>query len=264
MSTTAFGEASELDSARMPRDTRDVRALMTRFANVLDRYTNTYMDAEIDPQAVIDPEAADAIVARGRLLRAIGELEPGITLGPLQAERQRWTRTGTFGDPTPAEAGPPDRDQFLLPQCRADDGGEVKPFGFGLYTSTVTAAGSDMWEMYLEAYRGSTLYPEPWHTWDLELDQGSLSVAEIVSARSWVDFVCAAWSRGRGGVVPDWAAAAERYDAVHVTLPAVAAAQGFRFATPHGSIAPVFWDVECTFWLRWRFAGARQVATGGP
>lgn len=61
---------------------------------------------------------------------------------------------------------------------------------------------------------------------------------------------------------PDWRAVAQRYDAVHMTLRAIAATQGLLFPTDEGQIAPTFWDVESTFWLRWCFRSVRQVATG--
>lgn len=62
---------------------------------------------------------------------------------------------------------------------------------------------------------------------------------------------------------PDWTNIAREYDAVHITLPAIAAAQGFHLETPKGVIPPAFWDVETTFWLRWCFAGARLVESAG-
>jgi hypothetical protein len=51
----------------------------------------------------------------------------------------------------------------------------------------------------------------------------------------------------------------QTFDAVHFTLPAIAAAQGFALMTGHGVIPPAYWDVETTFWIKWRLAGARMV-----
>jgi hypothetical protein len=86
-----------------------------------------------------------------------------------------------------------------------------------------------------------------------------IKVAEIVSATKWVEFVCAHARISDGLVYPDWVGIAREFDAIHVTLPAIAAAQGFHFHVPQGIIPPVFWDVETTFWLRWCFSGARLV-----
>jgi hypothetical protein len=55
---------------------------------------------------------------------------------------------------------------------------------------------------------------------------------------------------------PDWKAAAQELDAVHVTARAVVAIQGFRFPSATGFTAPAYWDVESTFWLRWAFKDA--------
>jgi hypothetical protein len=60
---------------------------------------------------------------------------------------------------------------------------------------------------------------------------------------------------------PDWSAVSRDVDAVHVTLPAIVAAQGFGLRTARGITAPAFWDVESTLWLRWRFASARLLET---
>jgi hypothetical protein len=39
---------------------------------------------------------------------------------------------------------------------------------------------------------------------------------------------------------------------VHVTLGAVAAAQGVRLRTRYGPTTRAFWDVESTLWMHWR------------
>jgi hypothetical protein len=257
------------DSTFGPADTSGLQDLMSRFASELSADTDAEMDMQIGTQVMTDPGAADAIVARSSLLRAIGALEPSITAGPLWADRQRWVHTGELGEPCTVDANPPDRRQFLPPQPRTDGRGEAKPFHLGLYTSTVTGAGWTMWESYLEPYYGqpgrdSMTYPPPWHSWDLELDGEPLAIAEVVSAKTWVDFVAEWHSQGRDGIVPDWAAVAEHYDAVHISASAVAAAQGLRFATELGTTAPAFWDVESTLWLRWRFSGARLVGIVDP
>ena len=136
-------------------------------------------------------------------------------------------------------------------------GAAVKPPRFGLYTSTVSAAGVSMWSVLL-GLDDAMMYPLPQYTWELEMDR-DVTVAEIRSATDWVDFVCAHACISGGLVYPDWVSIAEQWDAIHVTLPMIVAAQGFHLSTPRGVIPPAFWDVETTIWLRWCFSGARLV-----
>lgn len=60
-------------------------------------------------------------------------------------------------------------------------------------------------------------------------------------------------------IYPNWSAIAEDYDAVHLTAMAIAATQGVRISTAMGLIAPTYWDVESTFWLRWSFNAVSEV-----
>lgn len=217
------------------------------------------MDFEVGNGAMIDPAAADAIAATSCLLADIAEYEPSLTTGPLRSDRQLWTRTGRHVLPSEDTPAPPHEGRFIEPSFALDQKADVKPLGMGLYTSTATSAGCSLWRALLGPH-GSMLYPLPWYTWELEVDI-DIQVAEIVSAAEWVEFVCAHARVSDGMVYPDWVNIAREFDAVHVTLPAIAAAQGFYFATSQGVIPPAFWDVETTFWLKWCFSGARLVET---
>lgn len=250
---------TDLDTAPVRLGHEGICSLMLQFVDVIHLYTNTFMDGELGAEAHIDPEAADAIVAPSRLLAQIAEQEASLTGGPLRVDCQRWTRTGKFNESAIPARKPPTRNEFVKPAPRPGRYNDVTPFDLGLYTSTATAPGWSMWQAYLESYRGSMLYPEPWYTWELQPDGDEVAVAEIVSATTWVEFVCAHGHGDGVSLVPDWAEVARKFDAVHVTLPAIVAAQGFHFKTPGGLIPPEFWDVESTLWLRWRFSGARLV-----
>lgn len=155
------------------------------------------------------------------------------------------------------ESQAPREEAFIAPSSARDHKPDVKPFDLGLYTSTATFAGYSMWRV-LVGPDDSMLYPRPWYTWELELDR-DVKVAEILSATEWVEFVCARARISGGLVYPDWARIAREVDGIHVTLPVIAAAQGFHFNTAHGVIPPAFWDVETTFWVRWCFSGSRLV-----
>ena len=133
----------------------------------------------------------------------------------------------------------------------------VKPFGYGLFTSTAMSAGYGMWRLYLNEHR-SGIFPLPWYTWRLGFP-ATVKVLTIGDAQAWVSLLSRFPRVHDGQVYPDWGAAASQYDGVQLTFPAVLAAQGVRFLTPSGPSAPGFWDVESTFWLRWRVSSAALV-----
>jgi hypothetical protein len=240
-----------------------VCGLLTHFVHVLEGYTDTFMEYECD-EAIIDPEIADDLVAECRLLRAIEVHEPSLVRGPLLRHRQDWTCMGGGRRPSVSEGRPhrPSEAGFVAPSTSLATHAVTKPTGIGLYTSTATSAGSSMWRELLSGYlssaaAGSQLFPLPWVTWRLEQSPGAINVAEIVNARAWVSFVESYPSVAGGLVWPDWVRAAKDFDAIHITLPAIVAAQGFRFRIGPMTLEPAFWDVEQTFWLAWRFSGAQ-------
>ena len=241
-------------------DKRRVCAWITHFTYVMSRQTDAFMDYEAGSGAMIDPAAADEITAGIRLLGDIAEYEPCLNVGQGQAHRQHWTRTARDSLPS-GETQAPREDAFITPSFASDHKPAVKPFDLGLYTSTVTSVGCSMWRVLLGP-DSSMMWPQPWHTWELTVER-DVKVAEVVSATKWVEFVCAYARISYGHVYPDWMRIAREFDAIHITLPAIVAAQGFHFSTPRGVIPPAFWDVETMFWLKWCFSSARLVETVG-
>ncbi len=233
-------------------------SLVTHFANVMSRYTDAFVDAETGRGSTIDPVVADEMTTHSGLLRRIGEYEPDLTRFLARPNRQHWTRTARH-ILHPGEIPAP-RESSFVTTCRASEyTPSVKPLDRGFYTSTATSAGCSMWRAMLGP-SGSMLYPRPWFTWEMVVDE-DVRVAEITSASKWVDFVCS-YALPRNGVVyPEWVKIAQEFDAVHLTVPAIVAGQGFHFGTALGIIPPAFWDVETTFWLRWRFAEAHLIGT---
>jgi hypothetical protein len=241
-----------------------VCSLLTHFVHVLEGYTDTFMDYECRDDAIIDPELADMMVGECRLLRAIEVHEPSLVRGPLLRHRQDWTCMGGGCWPSTGKGrlDRPSETQFVAPSTARASSAVTKLTGSGLYTSTGTAAGSSTWRKLLSGYlasavAGSQLFPLPWVTWRLEPNAGVINVAEIVSATAWVRFVESYPNAANGGVWPDWTQAAKDFDAIHITLPAIVAAQGFRFRVGPTILEPAFWDVEQTLWLAWRFSGAQ-------
>jgi hypothetical protein len=114
-----------------------------------------------------------------------------------------------------------------------------------------------MWRLLLGP-GGSFAYPLPRYTWKLKVERG-VTVVEIGDATTWVEFVCTHARISDGRIFPNWAHIARSVDAVHLTLPAIVATQGFTFCTRYGVIPAAFWDVETTVWLRWCFTDAYLV-----
>jgi hypothetical protein len=227
----------------------------------MSEFTDTLMKVDAGRHALIDPAVADNMVEASRLIDDIAAYQPSLITGPLQTDRQHWAAVSEASVSADAVSAQPCPACLRVPSTAADQRAAMQPWAIGFYTSTATPEGRSMWREYLELFRESTLYPLPWHIWEMEVDTNDISVAEIVSARRWVEFVDAYALTSDGLVYPDWEKIARKFDAVHVTLPTIVAAQGFHFRTSRGLIAPAFWDVETTFWLRWRFSGAHLVET---
>jgi hypothetical protein len=135
----------------------------------------------------------------------------------------------------------------------------TKPFSVGLFSSTGIGGTYGMWHLYLEATQ-SSLFPQPWYVWRVR-PRDDAQVLEISSATAWAEFVLAYPLQRDGLLCPDWNAAANVYDGVHVTLQAIIAMQGLSPRSGLGLLAPTFWDVESTLWLRWVFSTTRFVET---
>lgn len=225
-----------------------------RFIEVLEEVTSTGTPADVSGLPLVAATDADALLARCRLLGRLRAALPTLVDGPLRADAQYFVGT--------ANMPPPSADRFLAPNTAAGQPApaSTKPFDLGLFTSTGDGAGYGMWRRYLEINRGSSLFPLPWRTWSLNAAT-DLTVREITSAADWAAFVREHPRRHGPLLYPDWVAAAANYDAVHMTLPAIAATQGLLLATETGPVAAPYWDIESTLWLRWRFTTATLMET---
>jgi hypothetical protein len=228
---------------------------IAHFAAVMSRWTDAMVESEAGPGAVIEPAAADGLARGSHLLADIERSEPRLVSGPMDGTLQQWTPIGRA-----AYTGePPSEKCFVAPRPRQR--AAVKPTEAGLYTSTACVGGVSMWRALLGP-GGSTAFPLPRYTWNVTPSE-TVAVAEITSATRWAEFVCA-HPRSLGRVIyPDWFAVSKSFDAVHITLPTIAAAQGFALITRDGIIAPAFWDVETTFWVTWRISAAQLVEGRG-
>jgi hypothetical protein len=219
------------------------------FAYVMGSWTDALAEERVDREIPIAPVAADFIVANSALLKEIAASDPCLVAGPMDPGRQQWTPTGPaawIGEaPSRARFRSADQSQLVT----------VKPSQFGLYTSTGASTGPSMWRLLLGP-GGSWARPMGRYTWALDVEPKA-RVAEVVTARDWVQLVCAHPYRDGDRVLPNWADIARRFDAVHFTLPVIAALQAFSVRAGDAIIPAAYWDVETTFWLNWRFSGIR-------
>lgn len=219
------------------------------------------------PRTVSDhalPEAmsastADALMDSCRLLRRLTARFPASVVGPL-ARDQFWIATGRPRC-VPPRASTLDRAHFVEMTATAEIAASTNPFGVGIFTSTGLGDSAGMWWCYLRS-EGSSLTPVPWKVWSLQTRQ-DVKVLEITTAGEWVDFVSThALERGRL-LYPDWRLAADKWDAIHMTLRAIAATQGMWLSAGERVVAAPFWDVESTLWLRWAFTAVEPVREVG-
>lgn len=207
--------------------------------------------------APVSSVVADETLSRSKLLGRLRRRAPEVSNPPLQ-RTQYWINAGK----PPHLPRPPkrlERAHFVEAHTHDDLPPSTKPFYLGLYTCTATLATYGMWWCYLQLNEGSTLFPRPHRIWSLEAAV-SARVLEIETASEWVDFVRANPLQHEGLVYPSWRNAARRWDAIHMTVGAVAATQGISFTTDGAVTAPCYWDVETTLWLHWVFPTVQWVA----
>jgi hypothetical protein len=120
-----------------------------------------------------------------------------------------------------------------------------------------------MWRLYLDLGRYSSNFLYPWHVWQADI-RASASVYNITTASQWEELALRYPAVEDNLIYPDWQAIAQDWDGVHMTIGAITAIQGMRIKTPYGLLAPSYWDIETTFWLRWAFASVTPVETVGP
>ncbi|MDQ1468420.1 MAG: hypothetical protein QOH10_2835 [Actinomycetota bacterium] len=66
-----------------------------------------------------------------------------------------------------------------------------------------------------------------------------------------------------GYVVPDWEAAAEDFEGVHLTVEGLIRVQGVLIGTDRGHAMLDNWDAESTAWLRWSIESRERIGSVG-
>jgi hypothetical protein len=221
-----------------------------RFVWLMAAWTNTRMPGS-GGTVVLEPAAADEIVADCRLVTEIARTDADLVRGPLDQRRQQWIETAKQSGSAAIRG--PSREAFVTPEMAGHAPPSTKPFGLGIYTSTAATDGRSMWRTFLEIGTEASLHRRPWAVWDVRLHCDRARVCEIDSGETWSELVQAYSTRADGRLYPDWRAIATDFDGVHMTLAAIVATQGFTLMTSAGPIAATYWDIETTLWLRWRF-----------
>lgn len=133
-----------------------------------------------------------------------------------------------------------------------------KPEG-ALFTSDAGSFDLGMWYVY--GLTKSEFYQPPCRAWRLVTDSRA-RVLNIATAEDWCR-TTALFPRPVRGTdhcyEMDWAMIAQGFDAVNLTLRAVAAIDCFGFKFEGINIAPSFWSVQTTVWLRWVFDRHEEV-----
>ncbi|MBS2965592.1 hypothetical protein KGA66_21255 [Actinocrinis puniceicyclus] len=201
---------------------------------------------------LIDPAFSDHIVAQCAALRRLDCAAPWLAPGPsATGTEQEWVATGR---PSwlPPRVATPRRDTFQEVVTAAGDTAPLGPVRGGMFTCTTTAAQPGMWHAYLRAQGENVLWPRPWHLWRMK-PAPDATIYHVSSAQAWTALVREYHHRICDLLHPDWSKIANIADAVHVAPAAVCAIDGLRLSTGLGPIAPTYWTVESTLWLRWRF-----------
>lgn len=245
---------SQLDDER---GTPSVENDVFHFITVLQQVTSSGLIREFYQMPYILPAYADDIVAKCRLLTRLASTMPAVVTGPLLLDSQYWIYNGKPAH-VPRGRFNLSKETFNCVSEAVDIRLSTKPFSIGLFTSTGMLGKYGMWRAYLEINRESTLNPLPWYTWSILPRQDAI-VHEISTATQWVDFILSYPLRDGLLLFPDWKAAAQQCDAIHMSMRAVCATQGLYFLTKYGMVAPTYWDVESTLWLRWCFSATDLV-----
>ena len=93
--------------------------------------------------------------------------------------------------------------------------------------------------------RGTTIAPFPLECWELGIQQG-VKVYEVHGAESWHE-LCVRYPaeyKEDGLLVPDWGAAAEDWDGVHMSFGGLISSEQARYESPEGWSMHNWWHAE--------------------
>jgi hypothetical protein len=164
--------------------------------------------------------------------------------GPLERGGQEWI--SQLG-------GPPKRDQLMRPPDPPDAFARrtQKP-GEGFFTSTGKAGTSGAMALLASGY-GDYEVDLPLVRYRIGVHPNA-RVFEVDGPAAWYQLCTSYPAAGLDGrVVPNWAAVADDWDGVHLTLGGLLTAEQVQMDGPAGWVEHVGWDTEQTVWLCWVF-----------
>ena len=207
---------------------------------------------------------ADALEHGGRLrvlARAVLEHPAtGWWFAPLDPEHQVWISH---------DKGPPDSANWQCPNSPPDQWERYaqKPL-IEQYQRTSTLVGEDTsFFVAVDGYVGDLdIYTLPFECWELLVDH-DVQVFEVHGPTDWNRLCVRYPARGTTDgappdpewLVPDWAAAAEDWDGVHLSLGGLLTAEQVRHQSKDGISMLNFWQAEQTYWLRGLASNARRL-----
>jgi hypothetical protein len=209
-----------------------------------------------DEVEVTQADTADHVVAGSLVVGELLRRAPWLGNGPAGTQcEQHWIATGRppwatqgSGIPNPAE---------FVPVVTLDDVEAIRrPLAAGLSTSSASQQHPGMWDAFIQLNATRELWRKPWATWRLRAP-GDVKIGAASNACSWVALVERHHLRVGQHVYPDWKSMAEEFDAIHFSPAAICAIEGLAIESRHGLIAPAYFSVESTIWLRWCFTSTK-------
>ena len=133
-----------------------------------------------------------------------------------------------------------------------------KPLGNQVTSTLFGNISSEL--MAYDERAGDYHCPFPLECWELEIQQ-DVRVYEVHGAESWHE-LCVSYPavyKEDGLLVPDWGAAAEDWDGVHMSFGGLLSSEQARYESPEGWSMHNWWHAERTYWLRSLVTTARRL-----
>ncbi len=212
-----------------------------QIANYVESIYPPLLDGQSILDRAVDPVLADAIVA---------DCPPLNDLADRVDARDRRAIWISDGDPPSEERFPRSNSAKKL--------WAGKPDGWGMFTSDAGQSDLGMWHIY--GLTRSEFYSPPFRGWELT-PASAVRVLDITNAEQWCKAVSQFSRRVEGkpdSFEFDWNQASQTYDAVNLSLRAVAAIDCVELNFHGMTVAASFWSVQTTVWLHWVFTSCEE------
>jgi hypothetical protein len=130
-----------------------------------------------------------------------------------------------------------------------------------IWTSSAVAGLPSAWWSVLKDGADSAPPEEPQAIWQLTAHPDAV-VYEIRTPDDY-RWLCEAYTGPTvgGWITPDWEAATELFDGIHLTVEGLIRCQGVEVQTEYGPTKLDNWDSEATAWLRWTVSDLERLGT---